>query len=173
MAKTDDSLKQRMELKRLMDAGMSPKDAMLVIYPDNGNRSTYLKRWTKSGIYPFGTEGSPEAVPQDDNRQMAFVDMPKESQQAPVAVSHESLVEQIRNIVLEELSTQKITNKIEVVRPVLTRTKATSQMKSFRCPALLWELAESKAKQSNMSLNGVIESLLFQWLDRPEELLKK
>jgi len=46
-------------------------------------------------------------------------------------------------------------------------------MKSFRCPKRLWELAEAKAKQSNMSLNGVLESLLFQWLGEPEELLKK
>ena len=166
------SMDVRIKLAGLLKDGMAESDAVKIALEGDSNAARKIATWKKNGVYPYGNVSAPVAdtsVP-DDNRQIAFIDPP---QNDPPAMSPDaSLVELIRTIVQEELAKQEITNRIEVVRPIMERTQKTSQMKSFRCPARLWELADSKAKLSNMSLNGVVESLLFQWLGCPEELLK-
>lgn len=163
MAKYSESLNERIELKRLIDSGMSADEAIKTVYPDNSNRSTYLKRWQKNGVYPFGLVGKP-------SDQIGLIDLPPARTDSPTAISNE-LITTIQAIVQREIAKTKPT--IEVVRPRLARSLETSSMKSFRCPILLWKMAQEKADTLNMSLNGVVESLLFQWLGRPDELLKK
>ncbi|MGO8878371.1 MAG: hypothetical protein ACLQMS_02510 [Desulfomonilaceae bacterium] len=47
-----------------------------------------------------------------------------------------------------------------------------SGVKTFRCPKKLWELAEDLAKTKGMSLNALVETLLFEAIGRPDDLLE-
>lgn len=165
------TLEKRVQLGRLLSEGMSELDAQKQVFGNDSNAARKINTWKAANVYPFGPVSSPDGV---DTGQIP-IDLPtrtrtKSPQNTSPTISTE-LLNQIRTIVQQELTTHK--PQIEVVRPDLARTLKTSNMKSFRCPTRLWEMAEAKAKTLNMSLNGVVESLLFQWLDRPEELLKK
>lgn len=164
------SMATRIKLAGLLDQGMAEFEAIKIAMQGDSNAARKVDNWKAKKVFPFGPVSSPGGV---NPGQIQLVDLPTrtESPQKTSPTISNELLRQIRLIVQEELSTH--TPQIEVLRPKLARTLKTSNMKSFRCPTRLWEMAEQKAKTLNMSLNGVVESLLFQWLDRPEELLKK
>lgn len=154
------SLGVRLELGRLLAEGMSEPEAIKIVMQGDSNTSRKIETWKKNDVYPFGSVSGPDGqLPIDIS-----------STTATPGKAHSDLVALIQQIVQKELSQHK--PSIEVVRPSLDRKKSNTKMKSFRCPQALWDMADKKAQSQNMSLNGVVESLLFQWLGSPDELLK-
>ena len=158
------SMDTRMKLAELLEQGISELEAIKIALQGDSNAARKINTWKAHGVYPFG----PVSAPGDQ----LLMDIPAAAKPvaAPVRPSRDDLTDMIRQVVKAELAQH--TPTIEVVRPKLKRSKATTTMKSFRCPEALWDLADKKAQTLNMSLNGVVESLLFQWLGSPEELLK-
>jgi hypothetical protein len=105
------------------------------------------------------------------------------AQTSVVDVSDSVLMGKIKTLVNEAVRAQievirsSIESSTSVVklRPKLKRTKENSIPTSFRLPKKLVEQAKKAAKtdpRGSMGLNGLVESLLFEYIGSPRDLLE-
>jgi predicted HicB family RNase H-like nuclease len=158
---------ERFKMGALMKDGMDERKAFKKAFPGKKDVGTYIARWKAGGVYPFGEIDGP------DESQATFLPQLKDTTntlQDSVSVAQIAI---IRDIVRQEVSTALQSNAIQSnsIRPILKRSKKDTSPKTFRCPEKLWQLAEQRAKSQGMSLNGLVETLLFEFVGRPEDLL--
>jgi len=171
---------KRYLLGNLLDSGLTEKQAIKEAKLGK-NSARNVKQWKEINLYPFGDIDKPETTTQQSTVVSKVYD----------TVSHENVInvndsvliakiKEVINIVLEariKNIEDKLTCNSSVVqlRPKLKRTIDNCVPTSFRLPKELVRRAKDKAKNDPMGttgLNSIVESLLFQYIGSPEDLLE-
>lgn len=170
---------KRHRLGNLLDSGIPEKQAIKDAKLGK-NAARDIRQWKEIKLYPFGDIDKPETTTP------SYTVAPKVYD----TVSHESvindndrLIDKIKEVINMVLETRikNIEDKliygsgVVQLRPKLKRTIDNCVPTSFRLPKELVNRAREKAKSDPlgvMGLNSVVESLLFQYIGSPEDLLE-
>jgi len=171
MSKYSRSQDKRNNLGKLLKQGIPENEAINQVMKGDSNAARTVKTWREQGLYPFGDIDAPARTLDSDMNDT--VDTVNDTQK-------QQLEQVIRDIVRQCLAAERQSNPVSVqslaIRPRFKRSMDSTLPKTFRCSKELWSRAELKAREdpaTGGNLNGLIEILLFQYIESPPDLLKE
>jgi hypothetical protein len=171
---------KRYLLGNLLGSGMTERQAIKEAKLGK-NAARDIRLWKEIKLYPFGDIDKPETTTQPSTVVPQVYDTV--SHHSVINVDDSVLINKIKEVVNMVLEPRikniedKLTCNSSVVqlRPKLKRTIDNCVPTSFRLPKELVKRVKDKAKNDPMGatgLNSVVESLLFQYIGSPEDLLE-
>lgn len=175
------SEKYRYAIAEKLEQGYTLKEAEDEVFKGNSNKSRHLKLYNKRGFFPYGMidpppkpKPPPTVVPAMTHRA---------AQESVVKENDAVLMNRIKTVVNEVVDFKlkaievklRSTSGVVQFRPKLKRTLKNATPVSFRLPKELVKRAKDKAKHDpigSMGLNAIVESLLFQYIGSPKDLLE-
>jgi hypothetical protein len=176
------SREHRKNIVKLMQQGKTRVQAADEVFKGNSNKARSLKIYKKQGLFPYGkvdplfmTEQSSNVVP-EANQTLS---------QATLVDTNDSLrtdkIEEVIDMTLEarvKALEDRLNCSASIVklRPKLKRSIGDTIPTSFRFPKELVRRAREKAKSDpigSAGLNALVETLLFEYIGSPDDLLDK
>ena len=176
------SREHRKKIVDLMQQGKTIEQAADEVFKGNSNKARSLKIYKKRGLFPYGKVDPPFKPPQPPNV------VPEEnhtiSQETVVAMNDSLRIDKIEEVIDMTLEARvkaledrlNCSASVVKLRPKLKRAKEDTIPTSFRFPKELVRRAREKAKSdpiASAGLNALVETLLFEYIGSPDDLLDK
>lgn len=174
---------QRYKIGELIEKGTPLHEAENIVMQGDSNKTRQIRKWKEKQLYPYGQNDAPG----DENTEYIFqqhaAPQPAEkifkqtSFEIPISNESDTLNRYLENLSAEDvlkLTAQKFgidPSAIESTTPRLRRSMDTTKPVSVRLSKQLIERVNDKLKAENKSLSGVVESLLFQWVGSPRDMI--
>jgi len=191
------SREHRKKIVNLMQQGKTIEQAEDIVLKGNSNRSRNLAKWKQLGLCPYG-DIDPPIVPTLPPKVLPTVPDGAVAQPSVVQL-HDSVAldklhtivdERVDKLMAQEISliterlkalenafgTQSYGASVVKLRPRLKRKQGDTIPTSFRFPKELVRRARVKAKSDpigSAGLNALVETLLFDYIGSPDDLLDK
>lgn len=173
----------RYRIGELINQGKTFEHAEREVMGNDPNKSRQIRTWKKNGVYPYGLldapNGSeteyilkPEVTTQPAGRTMKQATF--ETQDDIGKNTIERYVDTLSTEDVLKLTALKFgidAKVLESTTPKLRRSTGTTKPVSVRLSKELLERVNDKLKAENKSLSGVVESLLFQWVGSPRDMI--
>lgn len=184
----------RYEIGKLVSEGKTFREAELIAMAGDSNRPRQVANWKKRGIYPYGEIDKPSEAENDYDLPSEVITKPQVEKVQKTKrdftetfnaanITDEKIMRQVveyannRKIFMNVWAMQLLTNPetIKNVVPRIKRTSDTMHAVSIRLPEELLKRVREQIKVDNkgQTLSSLVETLLFEYLGKPEDLIDK
>lgn len=173
----------RYKIGELLNQGKTFLEAEMEVMENDSNRSRQIKKWKKSGVYPYGLLDAPNGTEGNYTFEPTVTQQPaggiikQTSFGIPKNLEKNTMERYLENLSAEDvlkLTALKFgidSSALEITTPKLRRSMDTTKPVSVRLSKELLQRVNDKLKAENKSLSGVVESLLFQWIGSPRDMV--